>query len=110
MEIKELVNKIYENVKSNGSQSFVFKDVFNNLAKEVNLSEEEKDNIIGLVFTNMLEDRRFFFVGDNNWKLAEFLSKDEINKLNSMLYSSVDASNKFGSEESSSNSGVEEEV
>ncbi|MBQ4209329.1 DNA-directed RNA polymerase subunit delta [bacterium] len=55
------------------------------MVKKCKLDEEEQKNI-SQFYVDMLQDKRFIFIGNRKWKIREFLKHDEIVKLENALY------------------------
>ena len=59
--------------------------IWKDLVKKCKLDEEEQKNI-SQFYVDMLQDKRFIFIGNRKWKIREFLKHDEIVKLENALY------------------------
>jgi len=75
----ELALKNYKN------KSFTFMQIWKDLVKKCKFDEEEQKNI-SQFYVDLLQDKRFIFVGNKKWKIREFLKHDEIVKLENALY------------------------
>lgn len=75
----ELALKNYKN------KSFTFMQIWKDLVKKCKFDEEEQKNI-SQFYIDLLQDKRFIFVGNKKWKIREFLKHDEIVKLENALY------------------------
>ena len=75
----ELALKNYKN------KPFTFMQIWKDLVKKCKFDEEEQKNI-SQFYVDMLQDKRFIFIGNKKWKIREFLKHDEIVKLENALY------------------------
>lgn len=75
----ELALKNYKN------KSFTFMQIWKDLVKKCKFDKEEQKNI-SQFYVDLLQDKRFIFVGNKKWKIREFLKHDEIVKLENALY------------------------
>ena len=74
----ELALKNYKN------KPFTFMQIWKDLVKKCKFDEEEQKNI-SQFYVDMLQDKRFIFIGNKKWKIREFLKRDEIIKLEAQL-------------------------
>lgn len=57
-------------VVSQSKQPLSFQELWDLVAKDANLSEEDKKNRISQFYTNLILDGRFVDLGDNVWDLS----------------------------------------
>jgi len=83
---KQNITLAYEfELKNNKNKSFTFMQIWKDLVKKCKFDEEEQKNI-SQFYVDLLQDKRFIFVGNKKWKIREFLKHDEIVKLENALY------------------------
>lgn len=84
---KHLIDIVYDNVKKNyENKQFPFSAIWKTLVKDAKLSAEEQRNEIGNLYVDILQDTRFVYVGNQKWRLREYLTQDEIANLQYKLY------------------------
>lgn len=93
----ELALKNYKN------KPFTFMQIWKDLVKKCKFDEEEQKNI-SQFYVDMLQDKRFIFIGNKKWKIREFLKRDEIIKLENALYDFEQDDNESNDISSKSNS------
>lgn len=83
---KQLIDIAYDLAKVKyAKKAFTFKQLWNELIKKAKLDQQEQKQV-GHVFTTMLQDHRFIFVGKDQWKIREFLTLEQQNELSNALY------------------------
>ncbi len=86
MENKQIITLAYELAKTKyKNKAFTFEQLWTDLVKKAKLDKDEQA-IVGHVYTCMLQDHRFIFIGHHEWKVREFLTEDEQNSLSHALY------------------------
>lgn len=75
----ELALKVYKN------KPFTFMQIWKDLVKKCKFDKNEQKNIAQF-YADLLQDKRFIFVGNKKWKIREFLKHEEIVKLENALY------------------------
>lgn len=88
---KSLIEIAYEFVSAH-QESVNFKDIWEYVKKEANLSEEAANAKVGQFFTNMMLDGRFITLGENEWDLRERHSFDKVHIDMKDVYSDVQTS------------------
>lgn len=76
MSNKSMVDIAYDYAKQ-FKDPVPFKDLWAEVVKELELSEEEVQNKIGIFYTNLSLDCRFHSAGDNTWMLRSRMSFDD---------------------------------
>ena len=76
MSNKSMVDIAYDYAKQ-FKDPVPFKDLWAEVVKELELSEEEAQNKIGIFYTNLSLDCRFHSAGDNTWMLRSRMSFDD---------------------------------
>lgn len=77
MENKQIITLAYELAKTKyKNKSFTFEQLWSDLVKKAKLDKDEQ-KIAGYVYTCLLQDHRFIFIGNREWKIREFLTLDE---------------------------------
>ncbi len=108
---KSLIEIAYEYVSSH-KESVNFKDIWEYVKQEANLSEELANKKAGQFFTNMMLDGRFITLGENEWDLRERHVFDKVHIDMKDVYSDVQTSDddiEEEEEEEEYNSVFEEE-
>jgi len=83
---KQLIDLAYELAKTKyNKKPFTFKQLWKELIKQARLDKEEQAQA-GYVYTTMLQDNRFIFIGDSQWKITEFLTEEQISEYANALY------------------------
>lgn len=83
---KAIISNIYDLAKDKyGKKPFTFQQLWKELVKKLKLDKDEQAQV-GHVYSSMLQDHRFIFSGNNQWKLREYLTLDEQDKLSNALY------------------------
>ncbi len=86
MENKQIITLAYELAKTKyKNKPFTFQQLWADLVKKAKLDAEEQ-KIVGHVYTCMLQDHRFIFIGNHEWKVREFLKEAEQAALSHALY------------------------
>ena len=86
MENKQIITLAYELAKTKyKNKAFTFEQLWTDLVKKAKLDKDEQA-IVGHVYTCMLQDHRFIFIGHHEWKVREFLTEEEQNALSHALY------------------------
>lgn len=86
MENKQIITLAYELAKTKyKNKPFTFQQLWNDLVKKARLDAQEQ-KIVGHVYTCMLQDHRFIFIGNHEWKVREFLKESEQAALSHALY------------------------
>lgn len=86
MENKQIITLAYELAKTKyKNKPFTFQQLWNDLVKKAKLDAQEQ-KIVGHVYTCMLQDHRFIFIGNHEWKVREFLKESEQAALSHALY------------------------
>ena len=88
---KSLIEIAYEFVSAH-QESVNFKDIWEHVKKEANLSEDAANAKVGQFFTNMMLDGRFITLGENEWDLRERHSFDKVHIDMKDVYSDVQTS------------------
>ena len=83
---KQMIDLAYDLARTKyQKKAFTFNQLWKDLIKKVRLDVEEQE-MVGIVYTQMLQDHRFIFIGNDEWKLREYLTVDEQNGLANKLY------------------------
>ncbi len=83
---KAIISNIYELAKEKyGEKQFSFEQLWKDLVKKLKLDKDEQAQV-GHVYTSMLQDHRFIFVGGDKWQLREFLTLAQQENLANALY------------------------
>lgn len=86
MENKQIITLAYELAKTKyKNKAFTFEALWKELTKKARLDKDEQAQA-GLVYATMLQDRRFIFVGNQQWQIREFLTQEEQNKFSNALF------------------------
>lgn len=86
MENKQIITLAYELAKTKyKNKPFTFQQLWTDLVKKARLDAQEQ-KIVGHVYTCMLQDHRFIFIGNHEWKVREFLKEAEQAALSHKLY------------------------
>ena len=86
MENKQIITLAYELAKTRyKNKPFTFEQLWTDLIKKAKLDKDEQQ-IVGHVYTCMLQDHRFIFIGNHEWKVREFLTEAEQIDLAHKLY------------------------
>lgn len=86
MENKQLITLAYELAKTKyKNKPFTFEHLWADLVKKAKLDKDEQKNA-GYVYTCMLQDRRFIFVGNKEWQIREFLTIEQQKEQSHKLY------------------------
>lgn len=112
MESKRLVDMAYSLAKEKYSnKKFSYPDLWKSLIKKTKLTEEEQQANNGSLYTDILQDPRFIFVGNKVWRLKEYITREEIAALENSLYDFTQEPTDYviGTEEDS-DSSINEEV
>ena len=88
---KSLIEHAYDFV-SKHKDSVNFKEIWEYVKKEAELSEEEANKKVGQFFTNMMLDGRFITLGENEWDLRERHVFDKVHIDMRDVYSDVQTS------------------
>ncbi|MDR2823168.1 MAG: DNA-directed RNA polymerase subunit delta [Mycoplasmataceae bacterium] len=80
------IDIIYEAVKEKKNKPFTFDEVWKVLTKKGSGYKKEEPNLIGVVYTDLLQDSRFIYLGNKRWMLREYVSQREIANLQNALY------------------------
>ncbi|MDR1991664.1 MAG: DNA-directed RNA polymerase subunit delta [Mycoplasmataceae bacterium] len=84
---QQFIDQIYYLTKKEFiNKGFTFNDVWKKIVKDGKLSKEEQNQNIGIVYTDLLQDARFIYMGNKKWMLREFATQEEIDKFQNMLY------------------------
>lgn len=83
---KAIISNIYDLAKEKyGKKPFTFEQLWKELVKKLKLDKDEQAQV-GHVYSSMLQDHRFIFSGNNQWKLREYLTLEEQADLSNALY------------------------
>lgn len=83
---KTIISHAYELAKVKyGKKGFTFENLWKELVKKLKLDKDEQKQA-GHVYSSMLQDNRFIFAGNNQWKLREFLTVAQQKELSNALY------------------------
>ena len=83
---KTLIDLAYDVAKTKyRNKAFTFTELWKEFVKKCKLDKEEQ-NLAGHIYTSMLQDPRFIFIGKGEWKVREFLKLDEQKTLSNALY------------------------
>lgn len=83
---KTIINNAYLVAKAKyEKKAFTFQNLWKELIKKLKLDEEEQAQV-GQVYASMLQDHRFIFAGNNQWKLREYLTLEQQAELSNALY------------------------
>ncbi|GHU33625.1 hypothetical protein FACS1894166_09520 [Bacilli bacterium] len=65
MKRQQEIDRVYELVKNKyEAKVFQFSDVWKSLVKEDKLSKQEQTTLMGSLYTDLLQDARFLYVGN----------------------------------------------
>lgn len=83
---KQIITLAYElALKNYKNKPFTFMQIWKDLVKKCKFDDDEQKNI-SQFYVDILQDKRFIFIGNKKWKIREFLKHDEIVKLENALY------------------------
>jgi len=83
---KQLIDLAYDLAKTKfAKKAFTFQELWSKLIKQAKLDKDEQAQA-GYVYTAMLQDNRFIFIGDSKWKITEFLTQEEKTEYANALY------------------------
>ena len=83
------INEIaYQIAKENfGDQVFAFNDLWAKVVKQIKVPTKEQPVLKGELYSEIIQDTNFLYVGKQNWRLREFVSQADLKKnLASSLY------------------------
>ncbi|MDR0857338.1 MAG: DNA-directed RNA polymerase subunit delta [Mycoplasmataceae bacterium] len=84
---RNLIEIAYTYAKANvGKGEFSFKDAWGWVSKEADLSIDLKKELISQFYTDLLQDPRFVYAGQNKWLLRDYLTRKEQADLSNKLY------------------------
>lgn len=75
-------------VKEFKNKTFSFKDLWSKIVSISRMKKAEANDQIGEFYAEIMQDPRFIYCKNNNWKLKEFLSINDVKNTQNMLYSS----------------------
>jgi len=82
---KTLIDLAYTLAKESfGDKDFTFDTLYKLVSK--NKTEMQSSQNIGEFYNDLLQDPRFTYIGQEKWKLNEFLSYNEHKNIDKMLY------------------------
>ena len=86
MENKRIIDLAYDLAKTKyKNKAFTFEELWKDLIRKCRLDAQEQKNA-GHIYTYMLQDHRFIFVGKGEWRVREFLKLEEQQALSNALY------------------------
>lgn len=86
MENKQIIDLAYELARTKyRNKAFTFLQLWKELIKKCKLDEQEQKDA-GHVYTQMLQDHRFIFAGNSEFKVREFLKLEDQNSLSNAIY------------------------
>ena len=75
-------------IKEFKDKTFSFKDLWSKIVSVSRMKKAEANDQIGEFYAEIMQDPRFIYCKNNNWKLKEFLSINDVKNTQNMLYSS----------------------
>lgn len=90
---ESMVDVAYSILK-NGPLSMKFKDMFDEVLKLKDMSEEDGKKVISQFYTNLTLDGRFVDLKDNEWGLRERETYDKVHIDMNAVYSEMDEESK----------------
>ena len=75
-------------IKEFKDKTFSFKDLWSKIVSVSRMKKAEAKDQIGEFYAEIMQDPRFIYCKNNNWKLKEFLSINDVKNTQNMLYSS----------------------
>lgn len=87
---ESMVDVAYSILKQSNKKVFTFKEMYDEVATCLELSEEEKMNKMSKFYTNLTLDGRFVTLGDNTWDLRENQTYDKVHIDVNDVYSDIE--------------------
>ena len=82
-----LINIAYDiSKKEYQNKDFTFNDLWKKVIKFEHLNSDESLEEIGNFYSDIMQDPRFIYTGNNKWQLKEYVSLSEIDKMQSRMY------------------------
>ena len=82
-----LINIAYDiSKKEYQNKDFTFNDSWKKVIKFAHLNSDEALEEIGNFYSDIMQDPRFIYTGNNKWQLKEYVSLSEIDKMQSRMY------------------------
>ena len=82
-----LINIAYDiSKKEYQNKDFTFNDLWKKVIKFAHLNSDESLEEIGNFYSDIMQDPRFIYTGNNKWQLKEYVSLSEIDKMQSRMY------------------------
>ena len=75
-------------IKEFKNKTFSFKDLWSKIVSISRMKKAEANDQIGEFYAEIMQDPRFIYCKNNNWKLKEFLSINDVKNTQNMLYNS----------------------
>ena len=75
-------------IKEFKNKTFSFKDLWSKIVSKKKKKKDEANDHIGEFYAKIMQDPRFIYCKNNNWKLKEFLSINDVKNTQNMLYNS----------------------
>ena len=76
-------------IKEFKNKTFSFKDLWSKIVSASRMKKTDANDQIGEFYAEIMQDPRFIYCKNNNWKLKEFLSINDIKNTQNTLYNSV---------------------
>lgn len=76
------INEIaYEIAKENfADKIFSFNDLWAKVVKHIKVPTKEQPTVKGELYSEIIQDTNFLYVGKQNWRLREYVSQSELKK------------------------------
>ena len=99
-------------IKEFKNKTFSFKDLWSKIVSASRMKKTDANDQIGEFYAEIMQDPRFIYCKNNNWKLKEFLSINDIKNTQNTLYNSVCSDDFYeeGYEQVSQNVDENEEI
>ncbi|AAP57010.2 DNA-directed RNA polymerase subunit delta [Mycoplasmoides gallisepticum] len=82
-----LIDKAYEVAQKNFvKKEFTFNDLWKLVVKDENFNKKDAQELIGAFYTDLIQDTRFVYVGDQKWLIKSMMLHDEWAKLSETLH------------------------
>lgn len=99
-------------IKEFKNKTFSFKDLWSKIISASRMKKTDANNQIGEFYAEIMQDPRFVYCKNNNWRLKEFLSINDIKNTQNILYSSGYSDDFYeeGYEQTPKNTNENEEI
>lgn len=76
-------------MKNKKADGFEFRDLWSKVGKELKLSTEESQKLIGQFYNELLENANFVLLENKNWTHRDLITYEKYNELSKSLFSAV---------------------